>query len=142
MATVRDFVRKPPVPGPAHPCDAPGLSPKEFLLAVMHDTTLPLSTRIKAARDVAPYILAAPRPVAQPRCTIVIGGIPTEHQEHDNTAGISESFRRSLSPCKSRSCVKDQDGKNKKWQSKERIAEDSSRPLRRNLGPYKLRDDI
>src|SRR5262249_25882675 len=55
-----------------HAYNNPNLSPKEFLLAVMHDTTLPLSTRIKAARDVAPYFIAAPRPVAPVTCKIII----------------------------------------------------------------------
>src|SRR5215471_9895599 len=55
-----------------HAYNDPNLSAKEFLLAVMHDTTLPLSTRIKAARDVAPYFIAAPRPVAPITCRIII----------------------------------------------------------------------
>jgi hypothetical protein len=43
-----------------HAHDAPGLSPKEFLLAVMRDRTLPLSTRMEAAAAALPYF--APRP--------------------------------------------------------------------------------
>jgi len=69
--TVASITRKGLGPRP-HACDDPNLSAKEFLLAVMHDTTLPLSTRIKAARDVAPYFVAAPRPVAAVTCKIII----------------------------------------------------------------------
>src|SRR5262245_43071592 len=80
MATVKDFVRKSPseAPGPAHPCDAPGLSPIEFLQAVYRDSSLPMSIRIDAARGLLPY--TEPRPASAPSshigCTIVIGGIP------------------------------------------------------------------
>ena len=51
MATVKEFVRKSPseAPGPAHPCDAPGLTAEQFLYAVYRDRSLPLSTRIEAA---------------------------------------------------------------------------------------------
>jgi len=55
-----------------HACNVPNLSPKEFLLAVMHDPTQPLSIRIKAARDVAPYIAAAPAPVPPITCRIIL----------------------------------------------------------------------
>src|SRR5262245_44536630 len=48
--TVKDFVRKSPseAPGPAHPCDAPGLSPIDFLQAIYRDPLLPMSIRIPA----------------------------------------------------------------------------------------------
>src|SRR5262245_27501194 len=54
---VKDFVRKSPseAPGPAHPCDAPGLSPIEFLQAIYRDPLLPMSIRIDAARGLLPY---------------------------------------------------------------------------------------
>ena len=32
-----------------HPYDAPSLMPREFMLAVMHDPTMPMITRIDAA---------------------------------------------------------------------------------------------
>jgi hypothetical protein len=38
-----------------HPYDAPGLSPLEFLLAVIHDPTVPLNHRMDAAVAAAPY---------------------------------------------------------------------------------------
>ena len=64
-----------------HAYNDPNLSPKEFLLAVMRDPSQPMATRIKAARDVAPYFIAAPRPVVQgPTLTIVIGGIEDPEQ--------------------------------------------------------------
>lgn len=74
MATVRDFVRKSPseAPGPAHPCDAPGLSPIEFLQAVYRDPLLPMSIRIDAARGLLPYTEPRPTNSFPPRCTIVI----------------------------------------------------------------------
>ena len=81
--TVEDFVRKSPseAPGPAHPCDAPGLSPIEFLQAIYRDRTLPMSIRIDAARGLLPFTEPAPRPVVQgPTLTIVIGGIEDPEQ--------------------------------------------------------------
>jgi hypothetical protein len=86
MATVKEFVRKSPseVPGPAHPCDDPGLSALQFLHAIMRDPSFPLSTRVEAASALLPYTESVPRSVAQPHLTIVIGGLPTEGQEHDN----------------------------------------------------------
>ena len=64
-----------------HAYNDPNLSPKEFLLAVMRDPSQPMATRITAARDVAPYFIAAPRPVVQgPTLTIVIGGIEDPEQ--------------------------------------------------------------
>jgi hypothetical protein len=77
MATVKDFVRKTPseAPGPAHPCDAPGLSPIEFLRACMHDTRLPLSVRMDAAARLLPLTESIRRPVRISEVKIVIGGI-------------------------------------------------------------------
>jgi hypothetical protein len=78
MATVKEFVRKNPseVPGPAHPCDDPSLSPLQFLHAVYHDRTLPMATRIKAASALLPFTNSVPRPTnSVPRCKIVIGGL-------------------------------------------------------------------
>ena len=73
---MKDFVRKSPSEAP-HPCDAPGLSPIEFLQAVYRDPLLPMSIRIDAARGLLPY--TEPRPASIPLshigCTIVIGGL-------------------------------------------------------------------
>jgi len=100
MATVKEFVRKDPseAPGPAHPCDDPSLSPKEFLLAIMRDRAMPLSTRIQAAHDVAPYVLAEPRPTTNITCTIVIEGIRSEDPDRDNRNQQSNLSDRSHNP--------------------------------------------
>jgi len=82
MATVRDFVRKnsTEAPGPAHPCDAPGLGPLEFIQAVYRDLHLPMSIRIDAARGLLPFTEPRPASSFPPRCTIVIGGLgPGDH---------------------------------------------------------------
>src|SRR5262249_20746941 len=75
MVTVKEFVRT-DAPGPAHPCDASGLSAIEFLTAVYNDPTFPMSIRIDAARALLPY--TEPRPTNSfhqpilPRCKIII----------------------------------------------------------------------
>ena len=60
-----------------HAYDAPDIGPLEFLQAVYHDTHLPMSVRIEAARALLPY--TEPRPASIPSshigCTIVIGGL-------------------------------------------------------------------
>jgi hypothetical protein len=98
MAVVRDFVRKTPAeaPGPAHPCDASGLSPKDFLFSVMRDRTLPMSVRVKAATDLLPLTEPEPRPVA-PEFTlkIVIEDIPPEALDGENRNQQSFSADRS-----------------------------------------------
>jgi len=74
-----------------HAYNDPNLSPKEFLLAVMRDPSQPMATRITAARDVAPYFIAAPRPVVQgPTITIVIGGIEDRDEINANSQSFSE----------------------------------------------------
>ena len=98
MATVKDFVRKPlsEAPGPAHPCDDPSLSATQFLYAIYRDPTFPISVRINAAARLLPLTESVPRAMApEPRCTIVIGGIPTEDLDPDNT--IQQSFSPSRS---------------------------------------------
>ena len=42
--------------GPGHAYDDPNLSPQDFLLAIMHDTRLPVSVRMDAAAKVSVYI--------------------------------------------------------------------------------------
>jgi hypothetical protein len=59
-----------------HAYDAPDLSPKDFLLAVMHDESVPMSLRLKAAHTVAPYVYTPVLPKEPPVLTIRIGGIP------------------------------------------------------------------
>jgi len=96
--TMKDFVRKSPseAPGPAHPCDAPGLSPIEFLQAIYRDPRLPMSTRIDAARGLLPY--TEPRPIPHgPTITIVIGGIKDPEQivgeTQSNSVGAEYNHR-------------------------------------------------
>src|SRR6516162_376549 len=61
----------------AHPCDAPGLGPRAFLLAVMHDRTLALTHRMDAAaRLLRLYGEESFRP---PRLTYRIEGIDPDH---------------------------------------------------------------
>ena len=117
---VKDFVRKSPseAPGPAHPCDAPGLSPIEFLQAVYRDPLLPMSIRIDAARGLLPHTEAPPGPrpanSVPPRCTIVIGGLgPYDHG----------------------SLPKDPESINTISQSKSEIANNSHRPQSETPGP-------
>jgi hypothetical protein len=40
---------------PPHEYNAPGLSPKEFLLAIMRDQRIPLNARMEAANKVAVF---------------------------------------------------------------------------------------
>ena len=92
---VKDFVRKSPseAPGPAHPCDAPGLSPIEFLHAVYCDPHLPMSIRIDAARGLLPY--TEPRPACAPSshvgCKIIIGGLGPPSPDPEVPEQINEN---------------------------------------------------
>jgi len=77
-----------------HAYDAPNLTPVQFMLAVMRDTTLPLSIRLDAASKVAPFTHPRPRPFESRlyesiphRGTIVIGGLPTEAQSETTEIG-------------------------------------------------------
>jgi hypothetical protein len=66
-----EFTHQGPSP---HPYNVPGLSPIEFLLAVMNAERLPMATRIQAASAALPFTTPYPRPTnsVQPQCTIVI----------------------------------------------------------------------
>jgi hypothetical protein len=57
-ATVATSQGQPPDPRPTpiHPYDNPGLSAKEFMLAVMHDPNTPLSVRLDAAAKLLPLL--------------------------------------------------------------------------------------
>jgi hypothetical protein len=74
----------------AHAYNAPGLCPLQFLQAVYHDPTVPMSLRMQAAEAAAPYV-AAPQGLRwehrdpMDRVTIVIEGfgsnsVTVEHQ--------------------------------------------------------------
>ena len=58
-----------------HAYNDPDLSPIEFLLAVMHASHIPMSTRIEAARGLLPYTEPRPTNSFPPRCKIIIGGL-------------------------------------------------------------------
>jgi len=62
--------------------NAPGLSPIEFLRAVMEATHQPMSIRIEAAKGLLPYTNSVPRPVAPPAYTIVIPPLSLEPWSH------------------------------------------------------------
>jgi hypothetical protein len=99
----------PPGPPGDHPYNAPDLSPLAFLLAVVHDHSVDINLRIKAAEAAAPYV--APRqgikwedrdPLDQ--LTIIIGGIPDgasvsvgsgsgEGQTENHSQNRSETFQ-------------------------------------------------
>jgi hypothetical protein len=70
----------PPVAKGDHAYNAPDLSPLAFLLAVVHDPSVPISMRILAAHHAAPYV-AAPQGLRwedrdpMDRLTIVIEGL-------------------------------------------------------------------
>jgi hypothetical protein len=61
--------------------DAPGLSPLQFMLAVMHDRDLDIDLRLKAAEYAAPYQAAPVRPEAQPRESNVVIRIQSQAPE-------------------------------------------------------------
>ena len=70
MAMQTEFTHQDPVP---RLYNDPDLSSLEFLLAVMHDEHLPMSTRIQAASAAMPYTNPYPRPTnSVPQCTYII----------------------------------------------------------------------
>jgi hypothetical protein len=84
MATVADFTKLPGATPPAHAYDRADIGPIEFLKCVMHDTTLPIATRIYAASALLPFTEPKPRATAPITCTIRIEGISPDN-------GISQS---------------------------------------------------
>ena len=105
--TVAEITKNPDAKPPEHACDNPDLNALEFLLAVMHDRTFPLSVRMKAAEGAVPYF--TPRagetrhyPCVDYHCTYVIPDNPallqgssTEGPEQNNEK--SQSFSPSAS---------------------------------------------
>jgi len=61
-----------------HAYDDPNISPRQFLLAVMHDLSVPLSARMDAATKLL-YLPPEPPPPPEPRLTIRIEGFPSLH---------------------------------------------------------------
>jgi len=78
MATVADFTRLGLGPQ-THAYNDPNLSAIEFLRAVYHDTSLPMSIRIDAARGLLPFTEPRPASIPTPQCTIVIPPLPNDH---------------------------------------------------------------
>jgi hypothetical protein len=81
-----------------HAYDDPDLSPKDFMLAVMRDTTLPIQTRVKAAAYLLPLTEHQPRTVVHgSMITIVIGGMPEPGgivgETQSNSVGGEDSWR-------------------------------------------------
>ena len=78
----QEFTHQNPEPS-RHACDAPDISPIEFMLAVMRDTTLPLAIRLDAASKVAPFYHRRLRSQeSNPHCTIVIPPLSYEPWSH------------------------------------------------------------
>jgi len=92
IRTVASITREGKGPSP-HACDAPGLSPIEFMLAVMRDTTLPLAIRLDAAAKVAPFYHRRLRSI-DPHYTIVIPPLSLEPW-----ADICSPWPRSTANC-------------------------------------------
>src|SRR5262245_53553885 len=74
----------------SHAYNAPGLSPLEFLRAVMDDPHLPIVSRIQAASALLPFTYPYPTPVVHgyDPCKIIIGGLgdlgPCDHGSSDH----------------------------------------------------------
>ena len=67
-----------------HAYNVPGLSPIEFLYAVMNATNQPISIRIEAAKALLPYTHPALKTqIIPPRCTIVIPPLEPRTQDHE-----------------------------------------------------------
>jgi hypothetical protein len=64
------------LPKQDHEYNNPKVSPKEFLLAIMHDRTVPMCMRIEAATMVAPFYTTPQATVkVHPTCIIKIPGL-------------------------------------------------------------------
>jgi hypothetical protein len=82
-------------PSHRHAYDAPGLSPREFLLRVMRDKDTPVRTRMKAASEL--LRLFGNDGFGSPRLTIVIGGIPDQDSVTRDPDGINRNQQPNLS---------------------------------------------
>jgi len=103
MATVKEFTRL-GLPPQTHAFNDPDLSAIEFLQAVYRDSSLPMSTRIDAARGLLPF--TEPRPARAPSshvgCTIVIGGLgPCDHGSSPEDPATGSTGNHSQNPISS-----------------------------------------
>ena len=112
-----DFTHQDTGPSP-HPCNAPGLSATEFLRAVYNDPTLPMSTRIAAAKALLPFTEPRPASIPTPQCTIVIPPLPNDH------GSVAHSPEGSLEQI------------NEKSQSFSSSASNSPQPQSEDQGPF------
>src|SRR5262245_9741424 len=79
----------------AHAYDAPGLSGKEFLYAVMRDPTLPITQRIKAADKL---MAIEPNRPPRPSLTIVIGAAEDPDGKNSDRHSFSPSRTNTYRP--------------------------------------------
>jgi hypothetical protein len=92
-----------------HAYNAPGLTPLEFLLALMNDTSLPTSIRMDAAKFAAPYM-----PLHMPLKTIHVkieGGLPRYDDTAEPCADINDCINRTT-PCPSSQIIRSIQGVN------------------------------
>ena len=68
---------------PTHHYDQPGLMPKDWMLAVMHDPTVPILTRIRVAEELL-KLWPSPAHYVPPALIIRISGLGSGHAEYDN----------------------------------------------------------
>jgi hypothetical protein len=83
-----------------HTYDAPGISPREFLIRVMRDHNASIRDRMKAASTL--LRLFGNDGFGRPRLTIVIGGIP-DQEDHSYPSGGKNSDQQSFSASASHS---------------------------------------
>jgi hypothetical protein len=80
-----------------------GITPLEFLLAIMRDSEQPFNVRLEAARIVAPFLHPRLQSIehtatdgeARPQCIEVVFVKPDSHPKHDRPAPEGES----AAPC-------------------------------------------
>ena len=79
-----------------HAYNAAGLSPLEFMIAVMNSQHLPMTIRMDAAKAAAPYVRNHPEAIT--RIVRLTGGIPYETCWADVCADV-EDCRNRTTPC-------------------------------------------
>jgi hypothetical protein len=87
-----------------HPYDNPDLMPREWLLAVMHDKTISLRTRIEVAAELLQrwpeeYGFRAREPwPGEPRITIIINGLGNDWADNGPEAQVRVSVTKDHEP--------------------------------------------
>jgi hypothetical protein len=77
---------------PPHAYNDPELDSTEFLRAVMHDPSVPLSLRTKAAAHLAPYEHPTLPPAREPSCVIHITAAIEGHSLFEDTPDTKEIY--------------------------------------------------